>query len=282
MNLRKAEEKFFYFLMRCSVFIIAGCLFLIMFVILWKGLPSLSIEMITQTPEGGFYLGKGGGILNAIAGSFYLGLGATVLALFISLPVVIYINIYSSHNSWFAWFTRTCMDVLMGIPSIVFGAFGFLVMLFFGMKVSLLAGIITVALLILPILIRSMDEVIKNIPQELYDASYSLGATKWETSIKVMLRKAMPGIITATLLGFGRAIGDAASVIFTAGFTDNIPRAITDPAATLPLAIFFQLTSPIPEVRARAYAAALVLAIIILFISVLSRLITRKYSRHSH
>jgi phosphate transport system permease protein len=150
------------------------------------------------------------------------------------------------------------------------------------MKVSLLAGIIILSLLILPIIVRAIDEVMKNIPTELYDASYSLGATKWETAFKIMLRKALPGIITAVLLAFGRAIGDAASVMFTAGFTDNIPHLITEPAATLPLAIFFQLSSPIPEVRQRAYAAALVLTFIILLISFTVRAISKRYMKHSN
>jgi phosphate transport system permease protein len=279
---RKLEEKFFYLLMKGSAFLVAGFLLLILGVILWKGLPSLSWQMVSQTPRGGFYLGREGGIYNAIIGSLYIGGGATLLALFLGLPVVIYINIYASSQSWLAWFTRTCMDILWGIPSIVFGAFGFILMMFVGMKVSLLAGIIILSLLILPIIVRAIDEVMKNIPTELYDASYSLGATKWETAFKIMLRKALPGIITAVLLAFGRAIGDAASVMFTAGFTDNIPHLITEPAATLPLAIFFQLSSPIPEVRQRAYAAALVLTFIILLISFTVRAISKRYMKHSN
>jgi phosphate transport system permease protein len=169
---------------------------------------------------------------------------------------------------------------LYGIPSIVYGAFGFVLMLTLGLKVSLLAGIITIGLLVLPIMARTMDEIIRTIPRELYDASYSLGATKWETSIKVIVRQALPGILTATLLGFGRAIGDAASVIFTTGFTDNIPTSILQPAATLPLAIFFQLGSPIVEVQERAYAAALILTVVILCISLSSRMLTKRYRKN--
>jgi phosphate transport system permease protein len=276
---RKLEENFFYCLMKGSAFLVAAFLLMILGVILWKGLPSLSWEMISQTPHGGFYLGREGGILNAIIGSLYIGGGATLLALMLGLPVVIYINIYTTSQSWLAWFTRTCMDILWGIPSIVFGAFGFIVMLFIGMKVSVMAGIIILSFLILPIIVRAMDEVIKNIPHELYDASYSLGATKWETARKIMIRKALPGIITAILLAFGRAIGDAASVMFTSGFTDNIPHSLNEPAATLPLAIFFQLSSPIPEVRERAYAAALILTFVVLLISFTIRFISRRYIR---
>lgn len=124
-----------------------------------------------------------------------------------------------------------------------------------------------------------MDEVAKSISKELLDATYSLGATKLE-ACKVVIRQIAPGIATATLLSVGRAIGDAAGVLFTAGFTDNIPTAHDEPAATLPLSVFFQLSSPIPEVRERAYAAALLLTIIVLVLSIAGRLITSRFSKN--
>ena len=280
MKWRKIEEKIFNVLIRIATVIIIGSLFIIVFTILWKGLPAMSWDMISKVPSGGFYLGKEGGILNAIVGSLYLGLGASLFALLLSVPVVVYMNIYASPNSKFVQYIRISLDILYGIPSIVYGAFGFIIMLFLGLTVSLLAGIVTVGLLVLPIMARTMDEVIRTIPRELSDASYSLGATKWETAMKVILRQAFPGILTAILLGFGRAIGDAASVIFTTGFTDNIPTTILQPAATLPLAIFFQLGSPIPEVVDRAYASALILTIMILIISISSRLLTQKFKKN--
>jgi phosphate transport system permease protein len=124
-----------------------------------------------------------------------------------------------------------------------------------------------------------MDEVAKSIPKDLLDASRALGATSWETC-KVVLRQIAPGIATATLLSTGRAIGDAAGVLFTAGFTDNIPTALNEPAATLPLSVFFLLSSPIPEVRERAYAAALLLTVIVLILSIIGRVITSRFSKH--
>lgn len=278
---RKIEERIFNILMRVAAGIIFGSLIAISATILIKGLPAMNLDMITKTPSGGFFLGKEGGILNAIVGSFYLSVGATIFALIICVPMVIYINIYASPNSKFVQITRTALDVMYGIPSIVFGAFGFVVMLWLGMHVSLLAGMITVGLLIIPIIARTMDEVVRQVPVELKEAALSLGATKWETATKVILRQTLPGFATAALLGLGRAIGDAASVMFTTGFTDNIPHSIQDPAATLPLAIFFQLSSPIAEVRERAYAAALILTVIIFVISLVSRLLIRKFSKHT-
>lgn len=210
----------------------------------------------------------------------YLAGGASILAIFISLPVAIHLNVYARRDSRLVSLCRFSFDVLNGIPSIVYGAIGFTLMIFMGLRTSLLAGIITVALLILPIMIRSMDEVIRTVPRDLLDAAYALGANRWETSMTVVLRQALPGILTAILIAFGRAMGDAASVLFTAGFTDNIPDSLLHPAATLPLAIFFQLGSPLPEVQNRAYASALILTVIILVISVGSRWLSKRLTRH--
>jgi phosphate transport system permease protein len=235
--------------------------------------------MLTQTPKGGFYLGKEGGILNAIVGSLYLATGATILALIVSVPIVLYLTTYAHRSRW-AGTMRLSLDVMWGIPSIVYGAFAFIIMLAIGMRASLLAGIIVLALIEIPILVRAMDEVIRSVPHELKEASYSLGATQLETALKVVLRQALPGIVTAILLAFGRAIGDAAAVLFTAGYTDRMPDGLLRPVASLPLAVFFQLGTPYPEVQQRAYASALVLTIIVLLISLGSRLLARRLSRN--
>lgn len=279
LKYKKIEEGFFKVLMAAAVFIIVGCLFSILYTIVRKGLPYLNLDMITKGPEGGYYLGKGGGVLNAIIGSVYMAGGATVLGLIISIPIVLYINVYLRSQSKFVGFVRTSFDILFGVPAIVYAAFGFSLMVFLGMKASLLAGILVVTLLIIPIMVRTMDEVTLLVPRELRDAAYSLGATRWETA-KVIVRQVAPGILTAILLSFGRAVGDAAVPLFTAGFTDNIPTSLTQPAATLPLAIFFQLSSPIEEVQGRAYAAALILTIIILLINVFIRIANKKLSKH--
>ncbi len=280
MNKRKIEENIFKGLMIISVLIVLGCLLLILGTIFLKGFPAVNLNMLIKTPKGGYYLGKEGGILNAILGSLALGIGATVLALLISLPLVFYLNLYVRKKSKFAFLVRFFLDVLWGIPSIVYGAFGFTLMIFFGLRASLLAGIITVALLIIPIMSRSMDEVLKMIPFELKEASYALGATKLETAVKVIFKQALPGIITAVLIAFGRGIGDAAAVLFTASFTDSLPYSLFKPVATLPLAIFFQLGTPFPEVQQRGYAAAMVLTVIILIISILTRVLSKRFTKH--
>lgn len=274
------EEKMMQLLMLLSFGLIALCLLLILYTIVSKGLPSLSWAMISQTPKGGFYLGKEGGILNAIIGSLYLTLGGTLIALLFAFPLALLLNVYLSHSLW-ADMVRLSLDILWGIPSIVYGAFGFTVMIFLGWRASLLGGILTLALLEFPIMARAMDEVIRRVPPDLPRAAYALGSTKLETAFFVLSRQILPGLTTAVLLAFGRGIGDAASVLFTAGYTDRIPDSLFSPAASLPLAVFFQLGTPFAEVQQRAYSAALILTLIVLGISICSRWLSHYLDRFS-
>jgi len=277
LKFKKIEENIFKIFMLASLILVILTLILIVATILIKGLSAINIKMITQTPKGGFYLGKEGGILNAIIGSLYLAGFSTLLSIFLSVPIVIFININLKNNSKISNLIRFLFDVMCGVPSIVYGAFGLIIMQFFGLKASLIGGVITVTLLILPIMCRSIDEVARRIPLELLESSYALGATRYETSKHVVLKYIFFGFITALLISFGRGIGDAASVIFTAGYTDYLPYSLFRPVATLPLAIFFQLTSPIKEVQDRAYASAFILTAIILIISITIRLLSVKY-----
>jgi phosphate transport system permease protein len=278
--IKKIEEIFFRSLMLISNMLILFVLALILFSIFKKGLSALNWEMLTQRPHGGYYYGKEGGVLNAIVGSLYLSIGATFLATIIGVPVALFMNVYLVKQRKILNFIRFLLDLIWGVPSIVYGAFGFTLMVFLGIKTSLLAGIITVTLFILPIMIRACDEILKTSPLGLLEASLSLGSTKTETSFRVVLMQSFSGIVTAILLSFGRAIGDAASVLFTAGYTDSIPTSLNEPAATLPLSIFFQLSSPVPEVQNRAYASAVILIVIILIISLLSRALSKKYHKN--
>ena len=280
MDRRRLEEKLFKVLMIASTFVVVGSLFALFSAIVLKGAPALSLSMITQTPQGGYYLGKGGGVLNAIVGSLYLGIGATILALLIALPVALFLQKDYIGRSRFATITRLSLDVLWGVPSIVYGAFGFIIMVYLGIRASLLGGIVVLTLLELPIMIRALDEVVRRVPQELKDESYAMGATRLETTIKIVSRQILPGAVTGVLLAFGRGIGDAASILFTTGYTDRLPHSLLDPVASLPLAVFFQLGSPSPEVQQRAYASAVILLVIVLLLSIISRLLTRRFTKY--
>jgi phosphate transport system permease protein len=276
---QKIEERVFKGLMILSTYFILAILAVIIYSIFEKGLKSMSWEIISSAPSGGYYYGKGGGVLNAILGSLSLAFGATILAFIIGLPVALYINVFLIRKQKLVAVIRFLLDLIWGIPSIVYGAFGFSIMIMIGLQTSLLAGIITVTLFILPIMIRSMDEILRTVPVGLMEASYSLGSNSSETAFKIFTRQSISGIITAVLLSFGRGIGDAASVLFTAGYTDHLPNSLMEPVATLPLSIFFQLASPVPEVQDRAYASALILTLIILVVSLFSRGLGKRYHK---
>lgn len=280
MKLKFIEERLIKLIMVLATLTVFAFVVSILYTILQRGLPALNWDMITKIPEGGYYNGGGGGILNAIVGSLYIVLGSTILGLLISIPVVFYLNVYLTKTSKLAYIARLAFDVMFGIPSIVYGAFAFTIMIYLGMRTSLGGGILVITLLVIPIFIRSMDEVAQHLPKDLLDATYSLGATKFET-IMVVIRQIAPGIATATLLSVGRAMGDAAGVMFTAGFTDSIPTSLSSPAATLPLSVFFQLSSPSASVQDRAYAAALILTVIVLIISVLGRVLGAHFSKNN-
>lgn len=271
------------FIAKLLMWVSMAVVFVFVVSVLWtifsKGIKAMSWDMVSKLPGGGFYIGKEGGFLNAIVGSLMIVGASTLLGLIVSVPVVFFLNVYLTKGSRLAYVARLAFDVLFGVPSIVYGAFGFTLMIWLGLRTSLLGGIIVITLLIIPIFIRTMDEASRNFPKGILDACLSLGATRWET-LKVVVRQIAPGIATATLLSVGRAIGDAASVMFTAGYTDSIPTSLSQPAATLPLAVFFQLSSPIPEVVDRAYAAALVLTAIVLVLSIAGRFITARFSRN--
>jgi len=277
---RHLIELFMKTTMQVSLVIVAGTLGLILWTVISRGLPSLTWDMVSQVPKGGYYMGKEGGILNAIIGSLYLATGGTMLAILLSLPIALYLKAYLGDSEW-GEYVRLSLDVLWGIPSIVYGAFGFALMIFFGMRASLLAGIIVLALIELPIMTRAMDEVIRRMPVDLEQAALALGSTKFEVAMRVVTLQMLPGIVTAILLAFGRGIGDAASVLFTAGYTDRIVTSLMRPTASLPLAVFFQLGSPYPEVRERGYAAALILTIIVLAVSFGARWLSARLNKYT-
>lgn len=276
---RLRQERWAKVFMQISGIIITGSLFLIIGSILYKGLPYLSWEMVSQSPKGGFYLGKSGGVLNAIIGSLYLAGLSTLIASIIGIPISLFLHNYVHPKSFIARLLKLFFDVLFGIPAIVYGAIAFSIMVALGIRASLLGGVITISLLTIPIVVRTLDELLSSIPSDLKQVSSSLGATRWE-SAKLMLKYIKPGLFTAILLAFGRAIGDVAGVMLTTGFSDNIPKYLDEPAATLPLAIFFQLSSPIPEVQGRAYASALILTLLILIIVLCTHFLSLKQKKH--
>ena len=280
MNRRNLEEKIFLGLMLASVFIVMGSLIFIVTVVVFNGIPSLSLEILIQNSEGGFYLGAGGGFLNAIVGSLLLALPATGLAFLVGITIALYLQKDFLRPS-IANFVRLCLDILWGVPSVVYGVFCLTIMIVVGMAGgSLLFGILALTLLEIPIITRCIDESIKMVPIGLKESAYSLGSTKFETAVKVVRKQAMPGIIAGVLLGFGRGIGDAASILLTVGDSNYFPSSISDQTAALPTMILNLVSMPDQVVQNKAYAVAFVLLMIVLLISVITRYLTKKSSKH--
>ena len=278
-NSKFIEEKVVKVLMWVSVSLVILVVASIICTIFVKGFGSLSWDMVTKVPGRNWNTTDDGGFINAIWGSVIVVAPATLIAMVVSIPVVFYMNLYRRRSNWLSYVARLAYDVLYGIPSIVYGAFAFMIMVMVGMRASVLGGIIVSTLLIIPMFIRNGDEISKSVPDDMIDAAYSLGATKWET-LKVVVRQVLPGMATATLLAVGKAIGDAAAVMFTAGFSDSMATSLSSPTATLPLAIFNWVTMPDPF-PGRAYAAALVLTVIVLILSLGGRWITNHFTKNN-
>lgn len=278
-NSKFIEEKVVKALMWVAVSLVILVVASIICTIFVKGFGSLSWDMVTKVPGRNWNTADDGGFVNAIWGSIIVVTPATLIAMVVSIPVVFYMNLYRRRSNWLSYVARLAYDVLYGIPSIVYGAFAFMIMVMVGMRASVLGGIIVSTLLIIPMFIRNGDEISKSVPDDMIDAAYSLGATKWET-LKVVVRQVLPGMATATLLAVGKAIGDAAAVMFTAGFSDSMATSLSSPTATLPLAIFNWVTMPDPF-PGRAYAAALVLTVIVLILSLGGRWITNHFTKNN-
>lgn len=278
-NSKFIEEKVVKALMWVAVSLVVLIVASIICTIFVKGFGSLSWDMVTKEPDRNWNTTDDGGFINAIWGSIIVVAPATLIAMVVSIPVVFYMNLYRRRSNWLSYVARLAYDVLYGIPSIVYGAFAFMIMVMVGMRASVLGGIIVSTLLIIPMFIRNGDEISKSVPDDMIDAAYSLGATKWET-LKVVVRQVLPGMATATLLAVGKAIGDAAAVMFTAGFSDSMATSLSSPTATLPLAIFNWVTMPDPF-PGRAYAAALVLTVIVLILSLGGRWITNHFTKNN-
>jgi phosphate transport system permease protein len=280
LNRRILEEKIFIGLMLTSLFIVIGSLIFVVTIIVFNGVSSLSIQFFTETTGSGFYLGGGGGILNAIIGSLILALPATLIAFTLSIFIAMYLQ-KDFITSRFASLIRTCLDLMWGIPSIVYGVFALTIMVAIGIKGgSIIFGIFALTLLEIPIITRSIDESIKVVPHGLKESAYSLGSTRFETAISVVRRQAMPGIVAGILLGFGRGIGDAASILLTVGDSNYFPTTLFDQTAALPTIILNLVGMPDPVVQRKAYAVAFVLLLIVLTISILTRYFTKKSSKY--
>ena len=249
-----------------------GVLLFIIFFILRRGLPVLSLEFLTANPAD---MGKSGGIFSTIVGTVAL----SFMAILIAAPLGVGTAIYLTEYTWGGPLTRVIRfgaECLAGIPSIIFGLFGFILFvtkLKFGW--SILSGGLTMAFMLLPTIIRTSEEAIKSVPPAYRTVSFSLGSTKWQTVTRVVLPSALPGIVTGIVLSVGRSIGETAATIFTAGSALRMPTSIF--SSTRPMSVHFYILAREGISMSNAYGTAAVLIIAILGINILTYYLMNRF-----
>jgi phosphate transport system permease protein len=274
---KRLNQAIAFWIFRLLSYSVVAILFIILSFIIYKGFSSISWEFITQMPEEGM---TKGGIYPAIIGTLCLVAGSMIFAFPIGVLAAIYMNEYVKEGV-IKKIIKQMTNNLAGIPSIVFGLFGMsLFVNKLGFGDSILAGSLTLGLLALPVVIRTTEEALKAVDNTFRHASLGLGASKWQTTKRVVLPIAFPNIITGLILSIGRVSGETAPILFTvaAYFLPKLPTSIFDQAMALPYHLYVISTSGtnIEESRPLAYGTALVLIIIVLIANLLANGL-RKY-----
>ncbi|MFP4458035.1 MAG: phosphate ABC transporter permease PstA [Candidatus Zixiibacteriota bacterium] len=265
---RLNKQKIGFAVLTIAAFFIIAVVLAIIYLIVSKGYSVLSWEFITKPPR---KMMTEGGIFPAIVGTFLLGTGSMLFALPIGVITAIYTNEFAPKGK-LTTMIRTGTNTLAGLPSIVFGLFGFAFFCkFLNFGVSILSGALTLGVMSLPIIISTSEEALKVVPKSFREASLSLGATKIRTTFKVVLPNAIGGIVTGAILSMGRAVGETAPIIFTAAtfYTRKLPKSPMDETMALPFHIYGLVTEGLfPEKQLPiAFGSALVLLILVLLLS---------------
>ncbi|MCX5714873.1 MAG: phosphate ABC transporter permease PstA [Candidatus Omnitrophica bacterium] len=251
---------FFLFLATLLIVLPAGLIVLIIF---QKGLPALSWQFIFDVPRQGM---RAGGIFPAIIGTIYLVFGSILFALPIGLMAAIYLSEYAKDN-FLTRMIKLAIVNLAGVPSVVYGLFGLaLFVTFCKFGASILSGSLTLGIMILPLIITASREALESVPYAFREVSLSLGASKWQTIRHIVLPNAIPGILTGTILGLGRAAGETAPILFTvaAFYLPRLPKSIFDQAMALPYHLYV-ISTQVPNVDEKIrYGTALVLLLLVL------------------
>lgn len=267
----KQEEKIFRMIFWVIAFLTVGVLLLIIGDVLIQGLKHVTLEFLLENPRN---MGKEGGIFSSIVSTIYLIGLSLLIATPIGIGASIFLVEYKTQGI-FLKLIRFTTESLAGIPSIVFGIFGFgFFVIILGMGWSILAGSLTLAIMVLPVIIRTAEEAIIAVPNPLREGSLALGASKWQTIVKVVIPTALPGIITGVILSTGRAVGESAAVILTAGSALGIPTSLLDPGRSLAVHLYVLAVEGISMEKAYATGAFLVISVIL--INILSNLLTAK------
>lgn len=251
---------------------------LVVVIIVQKGLPAINWQFLTDVPRQGM---RQGGIFPAIVGTVYLVLGAIIFALPIGLLAAIYLSEYARDN-FLTRMIKLAIVNLSGVPSVVYGLFGLaLFVVFFKFGASIISGSLTLGIMILPIIITTSREALESVPYHFRETSLSLGASKWQTIRHIVLPNALPGILTGTILGLGRAAGETAPILFTvaAFYLPQLPKSIFEQAMALPYHLYV-ISTQVPNVDEKIrYGTALVLLALVLFMNLVAIIIRYQFRK---
>jgi phosphate transport system permease protein len=269
------EEKGLTALYWLAALIIGMILLAVTGYIFFRGFEVINLDFILSKPGAG---GKTGGILTPILGTLYTTLGALLTAVPVGIGTAIYLEEYARRQNFFAYLVNLTSETLAGIPSIVYGLFGFVFfVLYLDLGWSIISGSLTLAIMILPTITRTAQEAILAVPREYRENSLALGASRWQTVSRIVLPSAIPGIMTGIILSVGRAVGETAALILTAGSSLGMPESLADPARTMSVHLYILAMEGLS--MPRAFGTALVIVVIVLIINFLANWSMRRLSR---
>ena len=280
MNKRRVKEKLAYLFLITMISIIILSIGIMFYFIISRGIRVINWEFLTQMPRKAM---TAGGIFPAILGTFYLTMGAICFALPLGVSSAIYLNEYAVQNRLIR-IIRVSINNLAGVPSVVFGLFGLAIFVkFLNFGVSILSGSLTLGILILPTIIRASEEALSAVPNSFREASFALGATRWQTIQKIVLPNSFSGILTGAILSIGRAAGETAPILFTAVtfYSMRLPKSIFSEVMTLPYHIYALMTEGThPEFQVPiAYGTALILVLLVLGLNLIAVILRNQFRR---
>jgi phosphate transport system permease protein len=269
---RNITQRFGFAILGVVAFLTILPIVLVISYIVYKGLPAISWEFLTQFPTDGM---RSGGIMPAILGTVYLTMVTTLLCVPLGIAAAIYLAEYAVENK-FTRMIRLALITLAGIPSVVYGLFGLgMFVLFFQLGTSILAASLTLSIMTLPVVITTSEEALRSVPQAFRTVSISLGATRWQTIRRIVLPEGQPGILTGVILGLERAIGETAPILFTGAVFSlpNLPSSLLSPTMALPYHLYV-ISTQVPEMPLDVqYGTALVLMMIVLVLNLIATII---------
>ncbi|MBN1870909.1 MAG: phosphate ABC transporter permease PstA [Candidatus Omnitrophica bacterium] len=278
MRNSQRSQKIAFSLLFSATLLIVVPVGLIIVLIIQKGIPAIDWQFLTDIPRKGM---REGGIFPAIVGTLYLVAGAIVFSLPIGLLAAIYLSEYAKDNA-LNRIIKLAIVNLAGVPSVVYGLFGLaMFVVFFKFGASILSGSLTLGIMILPIIITASREALESVPYSFREVSLSLGASKWQTIRHIVLPNAIPGILTGTILGIGRAAGETAPILFTvaAFYLPKLPKSIFDQAMALPYHLYV-ISTQVPNVDEKIrYGTALVLLVLVLFMNLIAIVIRYQFRK---